>query len=872
MTFHKYSKERLSKHEYCAYIINAKKVICICDYLNRHVANSGCKSKEGQRSIYNYFKPIEKTNEDSREDDENWDSDIYDNMDEDDLLQIDEIEDEENDNVPSLININEDISNITKSNKRLICHGLQSEQISMYIQRTPVQFGETRRIETIARDLFPNLIFKSVWQIDRSENCVHAKTCTGFAERSNICNDCNSLHLNKNLSNKIRKKIPLPNLRTVWNLLNNDRENNTANSWITIADLALKGVFKEQPVFMGLCEVICDAAERKSKHMGKYLRNNNEDHLTNPELCFENVAQFKRLIDTIGYDGPIAAMTDNTKLKERLRYSPILGCIIGSTLSKEETIINVYSDIPSTINKIKEENAIAKDVRAYILQIPLPKFPPVIVALIPNKGSDSANDITQLYKKLLQEIAPQLGLHILSLGSDGAIVEFRAQQNILNSSNTERLSIYNSTLHINFSCPIFESIGPIIPVQDPKHAKKTARNAIMSGARLLTFGNSSVRYDQLLEQVNRHDSVIYKNDVIKLDRQDDGAAYRTFCSANLKQLVSHNYQLKPEDKDFYPLIPLLPWLHDSEPVEHFFGIARQINSDFDFVELIQMVPKISQHTKALRNEKLNFNKEKSVREGYQFECNSDSIDDNSLEMLRLWPDDNQILQTLNNSYQLARELAEFLQMLQPVELPIVINEPKVVIIFNDRYHNEESLSINRRYEREIESETSEGDESDIPAALNEASVIMKHGSAEILDSDYSDLMFNEGQFQLKRINEKPNNLSIINGGDSVDNEYQFLLDDNLNFENLILQRSHHKAYYSKPLEQKIKKSISSGLNSSNSIMPNKASNLVSFFSKNEDPNQRFVTQREKRWKENRNSISLTLAQLHIEELEKLRNK
>ncbi|GBC37149.2 hypothetical protein GLOIN_2v1877683 [Rhizophagus irregularis DAOM 181602=DAOM 197198] len=127
-------------------------------------------------------------------------------------------------------------------------------------------------------------------------------------------------------------------------------------------------------------------------------------------------------------------------------------------------------------------------------------------------------------------------------------------------------------------------------------------------------------------------------------------------------------------------------------------------------------------------------------------------------MLRLWPDDNQILQILNNSYQLARELAEFLQMLQPVELPIVINEPKV---------------------HEIKSETSEGDESDIPAVLNEVSVIMKHGSAEIFDSDYSDLIFNEGQFQLKRINEKPNNLSIINGGDS-------------------------------------------GLNSSNSIMPNKA--------------------------------------------------
>jgi hypothetical protein len=47
--------------------------------------------------------------------------------------------------------------------------------------------------------------------------------------------------------------------------------------------------------------------------------------------------------------------------------------------------------------------------------------------LIPNKGSDSANDITQLHKKLLQEIAPRLGFYILLLGSDGAIVEFRAQ-------------------------------------------------------------------------------------------------------------------------------------------------------------------------------------------------------------------------------------------------------------------------------------------------------------------------------------------------------------------------------------------------------------------------------------------------------------
>jgi hypothetical protein len=91
--------------------------------------------------------------------------------------------------------------------------------------------------------------------------------------------------------------------------------------------------------------------------------------LTNPELCYENVACAKRLIDTINYNGPICAMTDNTKLKPRLRYSPNLGCIIGSVLSKEETTVNVYNDIPKIINNVKSENGIAKNVHMYILQI-----------------------------------------------------------------------------------------------------------------------------------------------------------------------------------------------------------------------------------------------------------------------------------------------------------------------------------------------------------------------------------------------------------------------------------------------------------------------------------------------------------------------
>ncbi|CAG8665804.1 24696_t:CDS:2, partial [Gigaspora rosea] len=67
--------------------------------------------------------------------------------------------------------------------------------------------------------------------------------------------------------------------------------------------------------------------------------------LTDPTLCYENVAQFKQFLDSVGYDGPIAAMTDNTKLKLRLQYSLRMGCIVGSTFSNNETNIKTYNNI-----------------------------------------------------------------------------------------------------------------------------------------------------------------------------------------------------------------------------------------------------------------------------------------------------------------------------------------------------------------------------------------------------------------------------------------------------------------------------------------------------------------------------------------------
>jgi hypothetical protein len=49
-----------------------------------------------------------------------------------------------------------------------------------------------------------------------------------------------------------------------------------------------------------------------------------------------------------------------------------------------------------------------------------------------------------------------------------------------------------------------------------------------------------------------------------------------------------------------------------------------------------------------------------------------------------------------------------------------------------------------------------------------------------------------------------------------------------------------------------------------------ASHFVAYFTKNKNPEQRFETQREKRWKNNRKNIATTLAQLHAQEFAKFK--
>ena len=151
---------------------------------------------------------------------------------------------------------------------------------------------------------------------------------------------------------------------------------------------------------------------------------------------------------------------------------------------------------------------------------------------MPTKGDESAEQIFNILQTVL-DFAHQSNINILSIGADGARSEFNAQTQIMNSASTY-FTFDDPFYNVHLKVPIING-KPLVRIQDPKHAKKTARNQLFTGARLLSLGIDTARYDQLFQLAQNH--TLLKRDVINVDKQDDGAAYRIFHSETLAQII-----------------------------------------------------------------------------------------------------------------------------------------------------------------------------------------------------------------------------------------------------------------------------------------------------------------------------------------------
>ena len=89
----------------------------------------------------------------------------------------------------------------------------------------------------------------------------------------------------------------------------------------------------------------------------------------NPEISFENITQFAKVANELQWKGPVVLMTDCTKLQPKVVYSQEFDDIMGSILSVNQTKCETYDDIHQTMKKIKEQDAVATQIRVFLLKV-----------------------------------------------------------------------------------------------------------------------------------------------------------------------------------------------------------------------------------------------------------------------------------------------------------------------------------------------------------------------------------------------------------------------------------------------------------------------------------------------------------------------
>ncbi|GBB90983.1 hypothetical protein RclHR1_18060003 [Rhizophagus clarus] len=604
----------------------------------------------------------------------------------------------------------------------------------------------------------------------------------------------------------------------------------------------------------------------------RYLRTKDEDKLTNPNLVYENVARFARAMNALNWNEPVVAMTDCTKVRSKLTYSQKLGCIVRFTMSFEESHVDTYSDIHEIINNIRENNEIASQVRCILLKIPITRIPPVVITLLPTKGNDTANEIYNLLYELIK-MTIQANLKLISIASDGAASEFNAQMELIKGDQaTDFLQYKDEFYKINFSAPIYNN-RPIIRVQDLKHAKKNGRNNVHSGARLLVLGKdtddgAAYRFfsSAVLNQCQ-------ENEIIKSDKLSLFVYLFVFgelFDAYLNHSVSHKtriimamrayfflimwkeYLIQCTEsivlliivyQDYYSNFPFFPWEHGTEAIEHIFGLARQIVPDFTYYEFYKIVNRVMYRDKLLRLENLTSNQGKILAQGYIFDIDGYVLPENEIELLRQWPNDDEISDAIRIAYSNASSFMNFLGIKkQNQEIPVTNFD---IILHSDYPDNE--IKNNESNEEQIykfENATSEIIRiSKLDETLN-----------ELLDENHEEDIKTDNENNKSKSDNECENLNLefiksteiqyilenntptyIELPDNEPEELIFRKDNTINVHQILSIQRSHEAYSNSDRIRKInqKPGVNLGINSNDQINRNTANHLITQLNSND---------------------------------------
>ncbi|EGF98968.1 uncharacterized protein MELLADRAFT_95015 [Melampsora larici-populina 98AG31] len=436
--------------------------------------------------------------------------------------------------------------------------------------------------------------------------------------------------------------------------------------WSLIGTYGKAGLFKNRDVLRGLMMAVADRAKREAdgkslcgKRIDVYLDNflttigamsPSALNLFNKHLAgktsramrydraksgaqladglkqsnFEMIAKY---LKDLGYNGPLAAATNQTGGDREFK-------------DKEE--------LEKLVNDIVSKKQLCSKVRAYTIQVPLPNIPTFVVALIASYKNETAEELITQHDTFIS-MSQTAGLQVLSLGSDGAAEELKAQHGFSNLAKNF-IEYTNEKLKVHVKVPRLGPQGlPVICVQDPKHGRKTAANQLLSGARLLCFGNSSSTQMHRLVYLPLHPWR-----ALRCLAKQDNWSWRTnsFRVDSYLLLEKMAIILVRSSRRTRFLDEFIKELHITSEYEDLLCDGRESNS--------------THYNSSIMSGNMEMPQSEHIHSGYQHAF-SDEPDVTETPDLSYFPSNEEISRELTIAHKRAMSLAEFAGMAPPTE-------------------------------------------------------------------------------------------------------------------------------------------------------------------------------------------------------------
>ncbi|QRW16719.1 hypothetical protein RhiXN_04721 [Rhizoctonia solani] len=479
-----------------------------------------------------------------------------------------------------------------------MCPGLSEEDIRAYkhfafaLYSIPYAELGAEEQQNVRNEAHGNV----AWRVDESRNVVIASACTRIARRGRTsdgrlrsCKNCAALlklrrfraavryeaKPNQKFTNRrwVRASscMQFAKVHGVYELIVNK------DSSATILLQVLKGEMKDRKIFCGMVEVMAMMDDKALRGVGlqnaKYPPEFDQfcHEIVNISplayQTFRNIfggrtasnfrvirgreRRFPLAIDdgvfeiaqiyfsSINYTGPVCLSCDDTKLLPALKTyydtSTKLWYLLGGTtgaiaVASTEELTSILKD-----GKLSK----ASKLRLWVLQVPLPHIPPLAIAALPIASNATTQSLIGYLKLVIQGLLAR-GIHeslFMSMDKYRHYTVPHPSRRLPNSLSTPdpldfKLGLLDGKTKDN----------PCVIIQDSKHALKTLRNTLYSGARLLVMGSRTPMYSQVRDIAEDPDSTLHRRDVENNDRQDDVSTECVFNQFTLSFVVKKRPQ------------------------------------------------------------------------------------------------------------------------------------------------------------------------------------------------------------------------------------------------------------------------------------------------------------------------------------------